>query len=1549
MRRPRTQIDRMEGMMQPHAGIDRSRVVQALGLAGLTLGLALMGLGGQAAVRARPGPIAAASPRSLALPFEAAPLRRVGAPIAAELKAAMAARPEAPQPVLLLLWPSAAPEPARAAEAPERHAMGPASAERAPGPESPVDRAAALAARADRKRRAGERALAARSRFEAASAELMQRLEAEQAAGRVAHLRPLWLADALALEARPEQIRALALRPEVRMILPDRELRLEPPPTLLPGAEPALPSFDTAAAAQWNVRQVHADDVWNLLGIDGSGVTVAVVDTGVDYHHPLLQSRYRGFRPGGAPNHGANWWCRRGEDAFCGAGEIYPVDGYGHGSHVAGTILGGGGVGVAPGASWIAARACGSDSCRFSWIVDAIGWMVGLGAEAPDVINLSLGTDDEIEKLLFEPVINRAVGAGIVVVAATGNSVDNLRAPASLTATIGVGATTREGEVWNRSARGISKWWETKPDLVAPGTGITSTVPGGGLGLDTGTSMATPHVAGVAALLLEARPWLQPAEVKEILRRTATPIGEGSRPDSAAGWGRVNAYAAVASVMDVGQLRGRVVRLGDTKPITWAQVTVADSLGDPLASVQVAPDDGSFKVDLPPGDYLVIGQAFGFQRASRRGVGIRSGAETWLELALDFDEPMGVFEGRVTEQGGATPVAARIEMQGVPFPVASDETTGFSQRLPAGEYGLRIAKFGYRAVTDTITVKAGETLHRDYQLAPAPRILLVDGDAWSYNAAIDYYRASLDRLGYVYDTIRVTDERAGPGRPGGPPLAETLAGYDLVIWASPVSSPNLVMGAWELLAYLDGGGRLLLSGQDALCNDAGRDMAGRPCNQNAPPQPYLREKLKLRVLEDFARVRGQVVGAPDGPLAGMTLTLNGPGSMDNQVSTDVLEVTAGQNARLLATYPGGQGAGVLADTCLAHRAIALGFGFEGIAGAGQRDRVMERLIEALMAPAPALGLYAELSGQDLVRPAGASAQYTLTLLNTGASTGSFTVSVAAAGWPTELWDASFARPAEGRLALGSCRGDSLGIQVRVPEGAPHGDADTAMLRVASASSVQTLSLRTRAPAPVLVVDGDYVTESEARYLTALDAAGVRYDTWELGLLNIQPRLPTTQTLLEYPMLLWFTGYNLLHPERNFGLEDQRRVAAYLDAGGRLLLSSEDYLFHWGETPFANDRLFHRAYLGLSGFVDNGGAAHQGPTSGSPGSVLEGIQGCRLTRRRPDRDFSDRLSAVGLPSARVAMRNAYGQPIAVQNAPAGGFKTLFLAFDAGELEQSCADALIGRAVDWFSPLGASTLGLVDARGQPERRRTFGDGETLRLQLKLKHAGPYDAKAIDLRWSLPEGGAVDPADLPPELSLVGDELVWRGALARFGERTFELPFRLDSALPDALAMASEARIESDGVTIRRRAAWRVNAPDISGSSKSVPDGQRDLAHGDLTTFVVNVVNAGTRPLAGWRVTDTLPAGLALVEDSWLSEHGQVDRPRPDRLVWTGGGLPAGSATSLTYLARVVTRNGGWLTNRAELLGADGQAFVLAASVFSRPQLLLPWLGWQRVLDP
>ena len=156
-----------------------------------------------------------------------------------------------------------------------------------------------------------------------------------------------------------------------------------------------------------------------MLNITGTGVVVANLDTGVDWQHPALQANYRGNNPKGLPNHHFSWFDATPD------GAQYPYDGYGHGTHTMGTLAGSDGIGVAPGAQWIAARIFDSTGSAYdSWIHAGFQWILAPGGDAtqaPDVLNNSWGNDDG-SNVEFQPDVQLLNAAGIDTFFSNGNA-----------------------------------------------------------------------------------------------------------------------------------------------------------------------------------------------------------------------------------------------------------------------------------------------------------------------------------------------------------------------------------------------------------------------------------------------------------------------------------------------------------------------------------------------------------------------------------------------------------------------------------------------------------------------------------------------------------------------------------------------------------------------------------------------------------------------------------------------------------------------------------------------------------------------------------------------------------------------------------------------------------------------------------------------------------------------------------------------------------------------------------------------------------------------
>ncbi|HEX7152090.1 MAG TPA: S8 family serine peptidase [Thermoanaerobaculia bacterium] len=275
-----------------------------------------------------------------------------------------------------------------------------------------------------------------------------------------------------------------------------------------------------------SVSRIGAERFWSVQGKRGEGVVVAIIDTGIDAAH----ARFAGGKVLG------------GYD-FVGK-DTDPSDEQGHGTHVAGTVLD-----VAPEAKLVAYRVLDAEGKGWgSDIIAAIERAVdpnedGDFSDRAHVINLSLGGFGNANDSLSRAV-NAAVDHGTVVVAAAGNDGRGLSigSPAAAERAITVGAADRDDALAVFSSRGPAYLtFGLKPEIVAPGVEIRSAKRGGGTVVYSGTSMAAPHVAGAAALLLSDRPELTSWEIKSLLVTTATPI---VAEPVAQGGGRIDVDAA---------------------------------------------------------------------------------------------------------------------------------------------------------------------------------------------------------------------------------------------------------------------------------------------------------------------------------------------------------------------------------------------------------------------------------------------------------------------------------------------------------------------------------------------------------------------------------------------------------------------------------------------------------------------------------------------------------------------------------------------------------------------------------------------------------------------------------------------------------------------------------------------------------------------------------------------------------------------------------------------------------------------------------------------
>ena len=301
-----------------------------------------------------------------------------------------------------------------------------------------------------------------------------------------------------------------------------------------------------------SVPHIGAPQVWDQHNDRGQGVVVAVIDSGIDYTHPAFGG---GFGPG---HKVAGGWDFANNDPD-------PMDELGHGTHVAGIIAGDAEpvIGVAPAATLLAYKVLGLDATGYdSHLLAAVERCIdpngdGNTSDHADVVNISLGRRVVGADLLVQ-AIERGTAAGIVFCIAAGNDGDTftIHTPAVAESAITVGATDIQDTVASFSSRGpMPGTWAMKPEIAAPGVQINSADLKGLITPRNGTSGAAPHVAGVAALILELHPDWTPADVKAAIVSTGKPILAGTttlKPKMravAAGGGRLDALAAVEAVV----------------------------------------------------------------------------------------------------------------------------------------------------------------------------------------------------------------------------------------------------------------------------------------------------------------------------------------------------------------------------------------------------------------------------------------------------------------------------------------------------------------------------------------------------------------------------------------------------------------------------------------------------------------------------------------------------------------------------------------------------------------------------------------------------------------------------------------------------------------------------------------------------------------------------------------------------------------------------------------------------------------------------------------
>jgi len=455
---------------------------------------------------------------------------------------------------------------------------------------------------------------------------------------------------------------------------------------------------DPGFGSQWGMVKIQAPQAWDVT-TGRASINIAILDTGVDLDHPDLAAKI-------VKN--INFSSSNTTD-----------DVYGHGTHVAGiaAAITNNGIGVSGlgySSTIMNVKVMGdTGSGAYSWIASGIIWAADNGAE---IINMSLGGSSNSSTL--EDAVNYAWGRGVVVVAAAGNGGSTSPVyPAYYSNCIATAATDANDARASWSSYG--DW----VDVAAPGATIYSTLMNSGYGYKSGTSMASPHVAGLAALVFTTLSDTNGNgklndEVRSRIEATCDGIGVAG-----IGHGRINAARAVGSVPVLpGKISGQVTDAKDGSAISGAQVSDGSrtTLTDAL---------GSYTIDnVPPGSYQVVASKPGYQSSSLT-VAVLSGTTAVANFSLAPIIVPGSITGLVTDAKDGSPIVAAAVTDGTRTATTDASGKYTIADVPPGTYQVTASKEGYESLTSSVMVASGATTVMNFSLnqkTPATNIMWVD-------------------------------------------------------------------------------------------------------------------------------------------------------------------------------------------------------------------------------------------------------------------------------------------------------------------------------------------------------------------------------------------------------------------------------------------------------------------------------------------------------------------------------------------------------------------------------------------------------------------------------------------------------------------------------------------------------------------------------------------------------------------------------------------------------------------------------------------------------
>ena len=664
----------------------------------------------------------------------------------------------------------------------------------------------------------------------------------------------LWLDQSIYLPMTPVQARAISLLPFVSDVF--ENFRVQVPRAV------ALSSASAPAGTPWHLQNIGAPSAW-AAGFKGQGIRIGHLDSGVDPNHPDLQGKVVAFQEFNGEGDRVAGQARDTTD---------------HGTHTAGLLVGSK-TGVAPDAKIISALVLPNNEGTFAQVIAGMQYVLDPDNNADtndgaQVVNMSLGIPGTWDEFIV-PVENM-LKAGVVPVFAIGNfgpASGSTGSPGNLPDAIGVGAVDQNNQVASFSSRGPVAWQGkingvfTKPDIAAPGSAITSTYPNGAYGSKSGSSQASPIVAGAVAVMLSAKPGSGVDAIKNALYTTASNAGA---KNNNVGFGVISLPAALN-------------KLGASVTTQPAPTQPAPSQPAPTQPAPTQPAPTQPAPTQPAPTQPAPSQPAPTQPAPTPPAAQPTGPAGFTFCALEG----GICTGAQGKQA-AFGAAGRYVYGTSTAPTFACTTTEWGQDPAPGQAKACFVQGTAPAPTPT---PAQPTPTQPSQPAPSgnvtkPTVLLVDDDMGQ----------GADVTAALRDAIRTNSASAlvwNTQTQGPVPLTQ-LQRAQVVVWATGEQYQNTLTAQDQqvLGQYLRGGGKLLITGQDV----------GYDIGQTA----FYTGLLKTRFVADSS---GQSSLVTSGAFGNTRFTLNADGSAKNQVYPDVIADLNGS-----ATVAGWGTAGATANT-----------------------------------------------------------------------------------------------------------------------------------------------------------------------------------------------------------------------------------------------------------------------------------------------------------------------------------------------------------------------------------------------------------------------------------------------------------------------------------------------------------------------------------------------------------------------------------------------------------------------------------------------------------